>query len=485
MSAATSAGLLRSTGAATFVQLWRIGVLFGTNLLLRRWIGVEAWGLWQWAEALFILVATVRDLGVSSHVVRLQPRPFGTFLLMQLAWGSFLAGAILVAAPTLALLNQQPDAQTVAVIRALGVFLWLEGLATVALVHFEAELSIQRTLVPEVVRSTVQSGLAIFLAWRGVEVWSLVAAQIVAAALFAALLWWRAWGHIRLDRAPGGVLALLRGGLPVGGVWMLGHAVAYLDPLVLANFFRKAVVGTYTFAYFAAFLPARILQLPMQRALYPALVAYRGDAERTFAAYRLATLVLVGLEVPAAMFLAANGGIVLQLLGGHQWAGAERYLLLLAFAPVVDPFGRFAGELLIANRLERVRVLSLVTTLATMLGAALLLIPWLGPAGMAVANLLPFGGLVAAWGVHALVRERLWSLLRDLAGVYLVPVPLFAVAIFAAGDSPWLRFGLTAVAAAAALGLQWRRFGKGFLAFFRAAPESGADDAPASPLPPR
>ena len=466
-SFATSRGLLRSTGAAAFLQVWRMAAVLGANLLLRRWVDVGSWGVWTWAEALFLVIAALRDLGVSSHVVRLRPRPYGNFLLVQLVWGTALAALVVLAAPLLALGNADPSPATIQILRALSLYLLLEGLATVPLVYFEAELRIEDTVVPELARSVCWVGLALVLAWRGAGVWSMVVAQITGTAVYAALLWWRARGHIRLVRVRGAALSLVTGALPIGGVWFLGMSVMHLDPLVLGARFSKETVAAYAFAYYAAFLPARILQPPMGRALYPALVAYRDHGAQGFDPYRLATLFLLAVEVPAALFLAFNADLVLRLLGGMQWGEAPPYLRLLAFAPLVDPLGRFGGELLIAHHLERVRIIALLTTLVSMLGGALFFIHWFGPMGMALANFLPFGAVVAMWGLYRVAGSRLWPLLGEVLGVYLLPVPLFAIAYLAAGGDEWLRAGLCALAAGIALALQWRRFGRAFVEFFR------------------
>jgi O-antigen/teichoic acid export membrane protein len=479
---ATSRGLLRSTGAATFLQLWRMAALFGVNLLLRRWVDVPDWGLWAWAEALFLVIASLRDLGMSSHVVRLTPRPYANFLLFQLVWGTALVALVLLAAPLLAMGNADPGADTVMLLRALALYLLLEGLATVPLVWMEAELAIERTVVPELARSMSWVAIALALAWNGFGAWSMVIAQLAGTAIYAALLWWRARRRIPLVLERGATLRMIRGGLPVGAVWFLGLAVLYLDPLVLGARFDRATVGAYSFAYLVAFLPSRILLQPMGRALYPALVAYRDQPERRFGAYRLATLALLAIEVPAALFLACNAGLVLRVLGGRQWGESASYLVILAFAPLIDPLGRFGGELLIAAHRERVRIAALATTLVTMLGGALLLMRPLGPSGMAFANLLPFGALVAAWGIGRVAGPALPALLRDLAGVYLLPLPLFALAWLAGGDDPWRRALFCALAALVALGIQWARFGRAFTAFFRQPPAAGPT-LPVEPSP--
>lgn len=466
----TSRLLLRSTGAATLLQLWRMAILFATNLALRRWVDIGSWGLWAWAEALFLVIAAVRDLGMSSHVVRLRPRPYGNFLLLQLVWGTALGAGVALLAPLLALANADADPQTVPLLRALALYLVLEGLATVPLVFFEAELRIERTVGAELARSATYAGVALTLAFAGAGVWSFVVAQLLGTAVYAGFLWWRAAGRIPLGRVAGATLAIARGGLSIGGVWLLGLLVMYLDPLILGAHFAKETVAAYAFAYFAAFLAARVLQPPMGRALYPALVAYRGEERRDFEAYRLATLFLVGIEVPAALFLYSNAEPMLRLLGGEQWGEAGRYLRFLAFAPLVDPLGRFGGELLIAHHRERVRVLSLAVTFVSMLVGGVVLVRGFGPVGMAWANFLPLGALVVAWGVRGVAGPRFAGLLRDLSTVYLLPVPLFLAAHLAGGGDARLRFALGLVAALLAGLLQWRRFGRAFLDFFRQAP---------------
>ena len=55
----------------------------------------------------------------------------------------------------------------------------------------------------------------------------------------------------------------------------------------------------------------------------------------------------------------------------------------------------------------------------------------------------------------------------DLVGVYCAPIPLFALAWWAAGDHPWLRFGFSALAGGLSLAWFWWRFGNRFLVFFR------------------
>ena len=84
----TSRGLLRSGGAATFANLVRTLALLATHLVVRRFVPPDEWAVWNWLEAVFLVLATVRDAGFPSHAVRLRPIPFGNLLRAEAGMGA-------------------------------------------------------------------------------------------------------------------------------------------------------------------------------------------------------------------------------------------------------------------------------------------------------------------------------------------------------------------------------------------------------------
>jgi hypothetical protein len=174
-----------------------------------------------------------------------------------------------------------------------------------------------------------------------------------------------------------------------------------------------------------------------------------------------------------------------QILGGERYAGQAGLLRLLAFAPLVDPLGRFGGELLVACHRDRIRILSLVLHLAALVGGGLFLSHRYGPVGMAWANFLPLGAPVLLVALARIDGAGLRALLLDLAGVYCLPLPLFALAWWAGGDGLWLRCALSVGAALLSLAWFWSRFGARFRDFFSSAsrPAAAAADEAASAAP--
>jgi O-antigen/teichoic acid export membrane protein len=459
--ATTAAGLVRSGSAATLAQLVRILALQATHIVVRRLVLPAEFGIWNWLEIVFLFLATVRDLGVPAHVVRLRPMPLGTLLRVQLGWGALLGAGVVLAAPILALAYHEPSPQLVLGLRVLVVYLLLEGAAAVALTWFEATLRIERTLPAELARTFAYCAVVLAGSFAGLGFWSFVVAQIAGQAFYAALLWRRAWGELRLVHAPGSTVPIVRASLPVGTVWLLATAVTYVDQFVVGGLFGGAALGLYAFAYGYAFLVTRILQQPIGRSLYPALVAYAADRAAQFRAFRLATVLFLAIEVPTALLLAANAELVTRLLAGDNWLAGAPLLALLAFAPVVDPLGRFGGELLLARHHDRARLVALALQLLVLVaGGVALSLALDSPAGMAWANFAPVGTIVVLVvlarhdGAAALVR-----LGRELAEVFFVPLAPFALAVAATPGGGWAR--LAASAAAALLALGWFSFRRG------------------------
>lgn len=462
-------GLLRSGTAATFAQAVRTLALLVTHIVVRRFVPPDEMGVWNWLEPVFLLLATLRDLGVPSHVVRLLPRPHGTHLRVQLGWGGLLAAGVVLAAPWLAQAFHAPGPAVVAALRVMVLYLLLEGLAAVALIWFESELKIERTLPAELARTGVYCAVVLVASVRGLGFWSFVAAQIAAQAVYAAELWRRARrGGLVLAHEPGSTRRVALQSLPVGTIWLLWTAVLSADPFVVGKLFPPATVALYNLGYFFAFLVTRLLQQPIGRALYPALVAYGAAPGEQFRAFRLATLLFLALEVPAALVLAANADLVVLLVGGRDYLGAAPFLALLAFAPIVDPLGRFSGELLMARRLDHLRLLALGLQLVLLVGGGVALSLWFdSPFGMAWANLLPTGSLVVlAVLLRSADRAQMLRLARELTEIYLVPLVPFALAWWASGGRPWLRLASTLGAALLSLAWVWRRHGAEYRSFF-------------------
>ena len=157
---------------------------------------------------------------------------------------------------------------------------------------------------------------------------------------------------------------------------------------------------------------------------------------------------------------------------GEASSEVNGVLQVLCFAPLIDPFSRFGGELMATRHKDRIWIVATAATLVSFLTAGLVLTSLYGPIGMAWANYLPLGGLVMALAVARLAPEGFRGLVSDLGWIYLLPLPFFAAALAIPADHPWLRIAASFGALAITAILYWRRFGTSFRNFFRGPAES-------------
>lgn len=460
--------LVASAGAATFSQMWRIAVTFVTHILLRRMVPPEHFGVWNWVEPLFLILAQVRDLGLPAHVMRSSRRPWGQYFTLELGWGGVFSLAILVGAPVVALAYADHDAQVVAMIRALCLFFFVQGLGSVALTYFEAELQVIRALPAELARNLAFAVISLVMAWLGYGAWSMVVAHIASGLLFAAMLWWAAWGRLRLEWTPGSTRALLATTLPLSLMALLEITVYRLDAFVLGLRFETEVVGTAGLATYAAYFFSRHLADPVGRALLPGMVRYRADPAQAFEAFRLATFLLTSFIVPTAFFLFVNAEQVSLFLGGEKWLGAATYLRVISLVPLVRPLAMFGPDYLLTRHQDRLLIIYTAVNLVSLGGLGLLLtLTRLGPIGMAAASYFPLGLLILIWGIHRAEAAGLWRLHRELFELYAVGAVCFGPILLLPAAHPWWRLSASCAAGAVLFGYTLLRFGQDYRQFMK------------------
>jgi O-antigen/teichoic acid export membrane protein len=451
---------LRSTLASYSSLLVRLLVTTAARMLLARFVLPEAHGTYDLALRVVTVASAVRDLGLTYQLMRDERRPYGTVLVFSLLSGAALTLLLSLSAPLAA-----PFAPELPpVLRVFALWVLLDGLVAVPRTFFERELTIGRLVLPEIARGLLVAVLSVTLAWFGWGVWSLVWGDLAGTALFAALVWGRAWRRVPLQVDWSLVPDLLRRERALFVIWVLFYLVTYLDSFVVRVYTDVATVGQYGRAYFLAFLTRQIV---FPRALLPALVEYRDDPRRFAEAFRLGTVFLLFFEVTAGFFLYFNAPLVVELFLGPRWGPAVPLLRILCFVPFLDVFSELGGEILKVRNEDRLWLTIMALNLVSLLGFGVLFTGRWGAAGMAWANFLLAGNLLMAWRLARIFAGDFLHLLRDMAFVYLVPCALFgATALLWApgGAARLLASALAAVVAAVVVGWRFRPLLLRFLA---------------------
>ena len=461
MTGSTEQRVLRSTAASYAIQLARLGINFGAKIALARLILPEGHGVYELALRVVTVASAVRDLGLPYHLVRDPRRPYGTVLAFTTALGALITLLLIGIAPVFG----RFDPQVPLVLRLFAVWVLLDGLAVVPKAFFERELSIGNLVAPEIWRAVVIAGVSVSLAWMGWSYWSLVIGDLAGAALLAGYSWVKAWGKVPLKVEPELVPDLVRRSFLLFLIWITLQLVTYIDAFVVGWFRDANAVGLYAKVYGIAFLVATIVY---PRAFFPTLLEYQTDRRRFVEFIRLSTLQLLGCEVVASYFLFFNAEKTILVLFGASWLAAAPILRTLAFVPFFYQSAMLGGEILKAEHRDRSWLVIELLNLVSLVGFGIVLTRRFGATGMGAANYLLAGNLVMAWEVARIFGPRFRHLLADLAQLYLIPLPFFALAAWLAPADSWPRFAASLAAAALAAGVLAARYWKPFRTFFKA-----------------
>ncbi|MEO1133844.1 MAG: flippase, partial [Cyanobacteria bacterium J06639_1] len=140
------APLIRGAGTALTIQVVSAGVLYGSHLLLARWMGTTEYGIYDYASAVGLLLAFAAGFGLPTAVLRLIP----TYqvredwaLLRGMIWGSWQqtcwVGAIASICGTIAVLGVDATRSLGAYTLPLAVGMW--AIPVLALTNLQLEIA--------------------------------------------------------------------------------------------------------------------------------------------------------------------------------------------------------------------------------------------------------------------------------------------------------------------------------------------------------
>ncbi len=446
-------------------QIGRAVMRAGSDLLLARLLAPSEHGAFEVAYGLVVIAGLVRDLGLPYQLVREEHPPYGAALAWTVGSGALLTALLASAGPILSALGLGGTFQGALAqhLPWFSLYVLLDGLAVVPRIWFERNLEVRRLVLPELLRGATVAGLACGMALSGLGVVSLFAGELAGAALYAAILWFRAYGKIPLV---GGRIDLIRQFRASGLLFLIALAalpMPYVQRFGVGWGHGAAEVGFFGKARTWGFRLQELLQPAVARVLYPALVAYRGDRPRFFAAFRLGTISILALEVLFGWGFFVNAELLITtILLGPQWGPAVPIVKILCLSPLVDPLSRLGGEVLKVEREDRSWLAVVLLNLASLLALGLPLAWHFVGRGMAWAQLFLLGNLWMSWRIYRICRRHdpaeFRRLVSDLGFVYLLPLPLFALAALAFPAGSWSRLGASLLAAGIAGFLFLRRF---------------------------
>ena len=405
-------------------------IQIGATVVLARLLVPEDFGLVALALTISIFLGLVASLGLGGvYVVRqdLDEREQGTYLTMFLAMGAGFAVLMAALSPLAARIFAEPRLDEIVLGLAVMVF-FSGGLNWFYEALMQRELEFRNRFAAQMVQAVTYAATGIVFAALGAGVWSLVAAQIAAAAAYAAALLTLAPYRVRpaWDRAA--AAEGVRGGSGFLVQTVTGFAAQNVDILVVGRVLGAARLGFYSMAVRLCELPTWFVAESVAKVTFPAFARMRHRGEDVTPAFLSALKLVAFVTCPLGILLSGAAEPIALVVFGEQWAGMIGPLAVLGIWAAVKPVRNTIAWLL--NSVGHQAILGKIS-----LAMLVLLVPTVYVAAR-------FGGITeVAWvvlGESVLATAALAWFARRRAGVSLASQRRALTPVVLACPAAWL-----------------------------------------------
>lgn len=388
-------GFVQSTGSrlSTFVVF----------LVLARLLSPEDFGVIAIATVFLALLQILVEGGFAQALIQradLERGHVDTVFWTSVVTGFVLAGALALAANTLARLFAEPKLGQVLPVLAIGLFIGALGSTHAA--QLRRGLRFAPLAVRNIVSNVVAGIVGIALALAGAGVWALVAQFVVLNIVQTLLLWVTAAVYPGLRVSRRHFLDIFAFSRHTLGTSLLLFCQRRMGELLIGAFLGAVSLGLYVVGHRLLVVVKDLTTHSLYGVAFPVLARLQDDPVRLRRAYLLSLRVSSAVVMPVYLFFTIGATEAVQVVFGPQWLPSASIMAILAIAGFVGPLLGTSDSCLKAIGRADIVFRNQIVNLVVQLGA--------------IAAVVPFGIVWVAWAVvirtYVLAPLPVWSLLR-------------------------------------------------------------------------
>lgn len=319
-------------------QLSRRGVSVLVTLFLARILLPSDFGLVAMMSIFLALGTTLMDAGFRQSLIRklnFTQLDGSTVFYTNILLGLVSYILLFLVAPFVSRFYE--ESQLISLIRVSSVSILINSLQPVQLALLSRNLNFRAQMRASVPASIVSGFVAVFLAFSGWGVWSLVVQMLLSSAITAIIIWrMRLWTptfeySISSFKEMFGFSFFIF----IDNVFNTIHSNLYVA--VVAKLFSSGVAGQYFFAERIKDMLISQFVNSIKTVTYPALATMGDNDERLKSGYRKVIQVSCFILFPVLIFFAVFSEIIFSLLLSSKWLPAVPYFQLMCLIGLMYP----------------------------------------------------------------------------------------------------------------------------------------------------
>lgn len=339
-----------------------LGIAFITNIILVRILTPEDFGRIAILN-FFILLATVLiESGLSGALIRKNnatEEDYSTIFLFNLLISLLLILLVNLSSGYIAEYYQ--DKELSKMLNFVSIILLINGLRITQTAKLIKEMKFKVKSLLEFISILLASIIAVFMAYNGGGIWSLVWLQISSAIILTILMWYFVGSLKSYKFSMKSFKEFYKFGVNTTLASLIKTGFDNIYSLILAKYFSVAQTGYYYQAKKLQEMPLGIIQTTALSVIYSSLSKIQDDREKFNKIYSQLNKIFTIVVGLVCLLIYSYSDFIIRILYGEKWIDCVFYLQILivsAFFYLQEIFNRLVFK--IYDRTEKILQLEIL-----------------------------------------------------------------------------------------------------------------------------
>ena len=345
------------------------GLGFIVFIVLARELDPVAFGLIGMLMVFVNVSNVIVEGGFSTALIQspeVSQNDYSTTFWFNILLGLVVYGVLYGSAPSIAGFYQEE--QLTSLVRILSLIFIINALGIVPETRLKKDLRFKSLLFIHVPATLGSGAVAIFLAYQGYGVWSLIALQLVNRVLYVSQLWlyseWVPSTSVQWQSAK----RLFAFAWKILASGIFGRIYDNTLQIIIGKYYSPTQLGYYQNAHTLVTTPTNALTAILLNVTFPAFSLVQGDRDKVRYGYKLTVQLTYFLLCPLYTLLIVLANPIFECALGAKWIPAVPYFRLLCIVGLMAPLNRLNLEMLnLKGRSDLFLQTQLVVRLATLL----------------------------------------------------------------------------------------------------------------------
>lgn len=335
---------LKGIGWVSLAQIITQIIQFIVSAILARLLFPKDFGMIAMIIVFSNFLNVFQGLGIGSAIVQkkdLTKEHIDSIFWITIGLGLLLTILMVGFSPLIAYFYKQPQLTKLSML--LGTTFFIASFGIVPRSLLQKEMEFKTLSLINIIVVSLAGIFAIFLAFNGLGVWSLVHRQIVSVTLGTILLVtikkWRPRFSFRWKKTR----EMFKFGINLTGASFTNYFKRNLDNLLIGKFLGAQPLGYYNFSYNIMLYPVRQISGVLSQVFFPALSSIQDNLSRIREVYTKANFFISVITFPLMIGLFVLAPEFVRTIFGAKWINAIPIIRILSLIGLEQSIGTTVG----------------------------------------------------------------------------------------------------------------------------------------------